>query len=185
MYHKELSFSIAISVFVLFLSILNETTDKRIKMFLVFSLVFAFSFVFSNYFFKSKFTKELKMTLEQPVCDSHTCDENQKILDPKYNLRECAKQMILLEDHLNNPEKRCKQCIIKHMLNIEALAEEGISLVKNDDKICENDCIAVATTIKQDEKDFADGKDYHLIAQNIRESRKDLMQKYFQLANEN
>jgi len=48
--------------------------------------------------------------------------------DPEYNLREIAKQLILLEDHLGQPHKLCPDCIRKHLFTIEALAEEMISL---------------------------------------------------------
>jgi hypothetical protein len=51
-----------------------------------------------------------------------------KINDPRFNLREIAKQLILLEEHLLEPRKYCPDCISKHLLNIEALAEECQSL---------------------------------------------------------
>jgi hypothetical protein len=47
---------------------------------------------------------------------------------PLHNMREIAKQALLLEDHLFNPSKFCEDCIQKHLLTIEALAEEAISL---------------------------------------------------------
>jgi ribosomal protein S18 acetylase RimI-like enzyme len=53
------------------------------------------------------------------------------IMSPLYNLREICKQMALLEDHLNQPRKRCGDCIRKHFLTIEALFEEAISLDKD------------------------------------------------------
>ena len=45
-----------------------------------------------------------------------------------HNLREILKEMVLLEDHLFHPEKRCGSCIIKHLLKIEALFEEAVSM---------------------------------------------------------
>jgi hypothetical protein len=48
--------------------------------------------------------------------------------DPYHNLREVVKQMILVEDHLFQADKQCIQCIHKHLLAIEALSEEGITL---------------------------------------------------------
>lgn len=48
--------------------------------------------------------------------------------DPMYNLKEVCKQLLLLEDHLTHPEKMCPDCIRKHTLLAEALAEEAISL---------------------------------------------------------
>lgn len=50
------------------------------------------------------------------------------IFNPLFNLREACKQILLLEDHLNNVRKRCPDCICKHFMTIEALAEEAISL---------------------------------------------------------
>lgn len=52
------------------------------------------------------------------------------ILDPKFNLREVAKQMILLEDHLFQASRRCDDCINKHRLTLEAFLEEAITLDK-------------------------------------------------------
>ena len=53
------------------------------------------------------------------------------LMDPGFNLRETAKQMILLEDHLFNARKRCMDCQQKHCLTIEGLIEEAITLDKN------------------------------------------------------
>lgn len=50
------------------------------------------------------------------------------IFNPLFNLREACKQILLLEDHLNNVRKRCSDCICKHFMTIEALFEEAISL---------------------------------------------------------
>lgn len=76
---------------------------------------------------------------KSPICKS-TClscssgDGSEKdlypILDPMFNLREVAKHLILLEDHLFHSGKRCTQCIVKHLLTIEAFLEEAITLDK-------------------------------------------------------
>jgi len=50
------------------------------------------------------------------------------IMNPLFNLREACKHLTLLEDHLNQPRKRCADCIRKHFLTLEALFEEGVSL---------------------------------------------------------
>ena len=42
--------------------------------------------------------------------------------DPRHNLRELVKECILLERHLFDPTKYCKDCIRKHFLTIEAFA---------------------------------------------------------------
>jgi hypothetical protein len=45
-----------------------------------------------------------------------------------FSLRECCKQLVLLEDHLAHPNKRCSDCIHKHQLAAEAFAEEACTL---------------------------------------------------------
>lgn len=50
------------------------------------------------------------------------------VMDPKFNAREMVKQSCMLEDHLNSPQKRCCDCIKKHFLTLEGLAEEAPSL---------------------------------------------------------
>jgi len=52
------------------------------------------------------------------------------IMDPKFNLREVAKHLILLEDHLFHKGKRCPDCILKHCYTIDAFLDEGITLDK-------------------------------------------------------
>jgi hypothetical protein len=43
-------------------------------------------------------------------------------------MKEIAKQSILLEEHLIQRNKRCKDCITKHFLHIIGLAEEAANL---------------------------------------------------------
>ena len=61
---------------------------------------------------------------------SNICGNNNlyPIMDPRFNLREASKNMILLEDHLFHMGKRCKDCILKHCLTIEGFLEEGVTL---------------------------------------------------------
>jgi hypothetical protein len=49
-------------------------------------------------------------------------------MDPLFNLREIAKHLLLLEDHLAHANKQCGDCIRKHLLTVEALADEGVAL---------------------------------------------------------
>lgn len=62
----------------------------------------------------------------KPLCGSNK--DLDPILDPLFNLREVCKQMILLEDHLFQPKRRCEDCIKKHSLAIEGFLEEAITL---------------------------------------------------------
>lgn len=50
------------------------------------------------------------------------------VMRPTFNIREIIKQNLLLEDHLFCPKKRCRDCVNKHFLTIEALAEEAVTL---------------------------------------------------------
>lgn len=52
------------------------------------------------------------------------------VLRPSQNMRDIIKQLALLEDHLYHPQKRCPDCIRKHFLTIEGLAEECATLCK-------------------------------------------------------
>lgn len=52
------------------------------------------------------------------------------VLRPCQNMRDIIKQLALLEDHMYHPQKRCPDCIRKHFLTIEGLAEECSTLCK-------------------------------------------------------
>jgi hypothetical protein len=97
-----------------------------------------------------------------------------------YNMREICKQSILLEDHLFQKEKRCHDCICKHFLTIEALAEEAITLDK-DQKHPEINILP--TKVRVITKKYIDNHTNDnqppLTAQELREIRKSLMQKCF------
>jgi len=56
--------------------------------------------------------------------------EKLSIFDPRFNMREIAKHLLLLEDHLFHENKHCIDCISKHFLTIEAFAEETLTLDK-------------------------------------------------------
>ena len=62
---------------------------------------------------------------------SSTCDSIDPVSDPRYNMQQIIKQSILLEEHLTNKNKRCRDCITKHFLHIIGLAEEAQMLATN------------------------------------------------------
>jgi hypothetical protein len=103
------------------------------------------------------------------------------IMDPKFNMRECAKQIILLEDHLFNPKKRCQDCIKKHFMTIEGLAEEASTLDKTGHVT--EDANQTAHFMRQCQREFVTTKNYEGIGQKLRECRKPLMYKYFESFN--
>lgn len=106
------------------------------------------------------------------------------ILDARFNLREAAKNMILLEDHLFHYGKRCQDCILKHCLTIEGFLEEAVTL----DKKREYHQIINESLEKFREifKEIAEkvksklltDEDCCRIAQNIRTIRKPLCQQF-------
>ena len=94
------------------------------------------------------------------------------VLDPVFNLREISKQCILLEDHLSQKEKNCTDCIIKHFLTLEALSEEAITL-DNENK---HDIKNLPTKFRSLQKKwFKKQNSNHLISQEIRQIRKNIM----------
>lgn len=50
------------------------------------------------------------------------------VMDPDFNREKICKEMLLLEDHLMKPCERCRDCIRKHLLKIDGLADEMGSL---------------------------------------------------------
>jgi len=64
-------------------------------------------------------------------CDIKTCGALDPVSDPSYNMQQIVKQSILLEEHITNKNKRCRDCITKHFLHIIGLAEEAQMLAAN------------------------------------------------------
>jgi hypothetical protein len=61
-------------------------------------------------------------------CSKKGCGALDPVSDPAYNMRQIAKQSVLLEEHLAEDRKYCKDCIVKHFLHITGLAEEAVWL---------------------------------------------------------
>ena len=59
------------------------------------------------------------------AAEAKTCGAADPVSDPAYNMKEIIKQSILLEEHLVEPPKRCKDCIVKHFLHIIGLGQEA------------------------------------------------------------
>jgi hypothetical protein len=70
-------------------------------------------------------------TVSSEKCDAISCKNMDPVSDPKYNMQQIVKQSILLEEHLANKNKRCRDCITKHFLHIIGLAEEAQMLATN------------------------------------------------------
>ena len=95
------------------------------------------------------------------------------ILDPAFNIREIFKQLVLLEDHLSQPRKRCLDCCWKHLLCAEALAEEGVTLDVNHEHSAILD--GLAESIRGLQRQVQDGKAMGDVAQAARVLRKTLL----------
>ena len=63
-----------------------------------------------------------------PRTPSDPASQLPEIREPLHNLREIAKQLLMLEDHLACDDRRCHECCRKHMLAAEGLCDEAIIL---------------------------------------------------------
>jgi hypothetical protein len=98
-----------------------------------------------------------------------------ELTDPLFNWREIAKQMVLLEDHLFHGYKQCADCIKKHLLTIEAFAEEIPTLCLpgkgGKPKMAEE----LAEQCRKWMEQMLDGADLSVIGTEIRMFRKKLV----------
>lgn len=94
---------------------------------------------------------------------------------PEYNLREIAKNMLLLEDHLVDENKFCHDCIRKHIMMIEALADEAVSLDKEMKWVRESRDISARARRWMER--FTDRDEPLRLAQDVRLARKQLVVK--------
>lgn len=95
------------------------------------------------------------------------------VSDPNFTLKEACKQLLLLEDHLSNPRKRCPDCIRKHLLTAEGLAEEAIGLGAN--PFMAQQAEKVAKTTRAVSAYLEGGGSFEKAAAAIRSVRKELV----------
>jgi hypothetical protein len=94
------------------------------------------------------------------------------LTDPRTSLREATKQLILLEDHLCHPAKRCPDCIRKHLLAAEAFGEEAVGLDPKGPYV--GNARAVVSYAREWLMAFHDGVPCQEIAEDVRVVRKGL-----------
>jgi hypothetical protein len=95
----------------------------------------------------------------------------------RYNLREIAKELVLLEAHLTDPEKLCPDCVMKHALALEAYADEARRMGPS---VYEKQVLASLVPQVTQIQDFVRrGADYSTIAPGVRALRKGLVPKVF------
>jgi len=121
---------------------------------------------------------------KQNSCDINSCGSIDPVSDPKYNMQQIIKQSILLEEHLTNKNKRCRDCITKHFLHIIGLVEEAQMLATN--KIAEypmiNESVIIYTELFNiwiKNHDMKDDKTILYITDKLRDNRKKLIVVYF------
>jgi hypothetical protein len=106
-----------------------------------------------------------------------------KVMHPCQNLHDAVIQMILLESHLYDPERRCLDCINKHFLTICGLLEESHSLASGDHTLpVHTNITEIEKYIRNVHMQWCDsdksGPVRHSIACAIRPLRKSLMKHY-------
>lgn len=116
--------------------------------------------------------------------DRHEKYMRMELMDPKHNLREIAKQMILIEDHMAHDRKRCVDCITKHYLMVEGLLEEAITLDKKNEHTDEIRSIinkikpVMMGIIEKIKQSKIKEEDYQEACQILRTIRKSIALKY-------
>lgn len=101
---------------------------------------------------------------------------NLTVHDPLFNLREVAKQLCLLEEHLQHANKVCPDCIRKHLLTIEALAEEATCLNTGGQIDPASTTENLAAVARLWMKNFTDGRPLPELAADVRALRKQLVE---------
>jgi hypothetical protein len=108
------------------------------------------------------------------LIDLKMSHENPNLSTAEFNVREVTKQLLLLEDHMFDVTKRCNDCIKKHLMTVEALSEEAVTL--------DSQCIWcdksrwLATKAREWMTRVLDQEDLNLVAQDIRMVRKGLLE---------
>jgi len=95
----------------------------------------------------------------------------QPLMDPLFNMREMCKEFTLLEDHLNQPDMQCHDCINKHLMKCEALAEEAVSL---DQQGQYPFIVEIPSVIRGWHESVLDGGSLVDLAPSVRQLRKEL-----------
>ena len=86
-------------------------------------LLFAFLLIFTIIYFLMN--NQNKKPIINSGCNVKSCGALDPVSNPAYNMQQIVEQSILLEEHITNKNKRCRDCITKHFLHIIGLAEEA------------------------------------------------------------
>lgn len=126
--------------------------------------------------------KQNKAKSSAGSCNIKTCGALDPVSNPAYNMQQIVKQSILLEEHITNKNKRCRDCITKHFLHIIGLAEEAQMLAtdKGDKYPLMNENVELYNQLFKDWIKNKDSEQMNLIvADKLRINRKKLIAIYF------
>jgi hypothetical protein len=71
-------------------------------------------------------------------CNATTCGAIDDVNNPKYNVEQCLMNTVLIEEHLAEKNKYCKECLVKHYLLCIGYLQEAITMAsKNIDQFPE------------------------------------------------
>lgn len=100
------------------------------------------------------------------------------IREPLHNLRELSKQLLLLEDHVISEDRRCPDCMRKHLLLVEGLAEEATAMDESGTYAAYCDTISRTMRVMEREIFTKENPNYAQIKKALREHRKFITQRY-------
>ncbi len=93
--------------------------------------------------------------------------------DPLFNIEGVCQQLVLLEQHLYDPQMRCRDCILKHFLIIEALLREVPSLDLQG--LYTDDALRLAGIVRAAREQWRTQLNHRPTAQSMRSIRKSLV----------
>lgn len=156
--------------------------DRMKNLFIILFIIIVFSFIF--FILLKNIAKQsiVNNKNNKTTCNFKLCKNLDPVSDPIYNMQQIVKQSILLEEHLANKSKRCRDCITKHFLHIIGLAEEAQMLAT--DKIENypliNECVILYNKLfKEWLKDTSNINIILHLTNELRTMRKKLIAIYF------
>lgn len=114
-------------------------------------------------------------------CSKDFCGASDPVTEPAYNMKSVVMQSILLEEHLAEDKKYCKQCCVKHFLHIIALCQEGLMMAGKDQEkypLMKESLVYYEKTYNQWTENKDDIKTRMSITSSLRDWRKKIMEHY-------
>lgn len=114
-------------------------------------------------------------------CSQVTCGtDTDPVNDPAYNVKEVIKNTVLIEQHLAEKRKYCKECLVKHFLLSIGLLEEAVWMAgcKKYPKLQESE--SLYNQVFEEWRGDMDGTDTRLeTLRKLRDWRQDMVRLYF------